>query len=114
MDMDQPKSKHKYIRVYKEFEPDEVKKQLLMIDDLYGTCANCGQLGLTFVKDKTCPGCKTTFAYLITKLKNPGDVSKILARIKSEGLSLMLLEKDDYDRSAARDALGDLFSKSNP
>ncbi len=105
------KPKHKFIRVYRELEPDEIKRQLILIDDLYGTCGNCGQLGLNFTKDKVCPGCKTTFAYAMTKMKNPGDIAKLLARIKNDGLGLTLIEKDDYDRTSARDALGDLFSK---
>jgi len=108
------KPKNKFMRVYREFEPDEVKKNLLIIDDFYGTCGNCGQLGLNFTKDKSCPGCKTTFTYLMTKLKVPGDIAKILMRIKSDGLALTLIEKEDYERASARDALGDLFSKSAP
>ena len=105
------KQPSKFMRVYKEFEPEEVKRHLLLIDDLYGTCANCGQLGLNFTKDKVCPGCKTTFSFLMTKLKNPGDLIKILNRIKTDSLPFTMIEKDDYDRASARDALGDLFAK---
>lgn len=106
---EQPKQSHKFMRVYREMEPDKIKRQLMIIDDLYGSCAACGQLGLNFTRDRVCPGCKTTFAYVMTKLKNPADIHKILARIKTDGLSLTMIEKDDYDRTSARDALGDLF-----
>lgn len=108
---EKPKQTHKFMRIYRELEPEEIKKKLMIIEDLYGACASCGQLGLTFTKNKTCPGCNATFAYVMTKLKNPADIHKILARIKAEGLSLVMIEKDDYERTSARDAVGDLFSK---
>jgi hypothetical protein len=101
--------KKNFIRVWKSFDASEVKKELLLIDDLYGTCANCKQLGLNYLKDKTCPGCKVVFKYVATNLKNLDDIKKILNRIESEKLNLTLIEKDDYTISTAKDAAKDLF-----
>ena len=87
-----------------------VAEQLMLIEDLYGTCANCKQLGLNYLKDKTCPGCGTEFRYLATNLKSPADSAKILGRIKAEGLKVQLLDRGDFEKATARDALGDLFN----
>ena len=46
--------KKTFVRVWTAFDPVEVKKHLLLIDDLYGSCANCKQLGLNYLKDKEC------------------------------------------------------------
>jgi len=89
---------------------DEIKKKLLLIEDLYGSCANCKQLGLNYLKDKSCPGCKTVFKYMATRLKNPGEISKILSRIEAEKLDLKLIDREDFDRAAAKDVLGGLFA----
>jgi hypothetical protein len=53
--------KKTFVRVWTSLDPSEIKKHLLLIDDLYGSCANCKQLGLNYLKDKECPGCKNKF-----------------------------------------------------
>ena len=83
-------NKSKFIRVWTQMDGDEIKKQLLYIDDLYGTCGNCKKLGLNYLKDKKCPECGIIFKYLATKITNPGEVGKILSRIQKENLSLRL------------------------
>lgn len=102
-------NKTKFIRVWKQLNVDDLKKQLLSIDDLYGTCGNCKKLGLNYLKDKKCGDCGVTFKYLVTKLTKPGDIGKILARIQKENLDLTLIEREDLERSSAQDAARDLF-----
>ncbi len=102
-------NKSKFIRVWKQIDGEEIKKQLLYIDDLYGTCGNCKKLGLNYIKDKKCPECGAHFKYLATKITNPAEVGKILARIQKENLDLTLIEREDYERANARDAVKDLF-----
>ncbi|GBF51441.1 hypothetical protein LPTSP4_29780 [Leptospira ryugenii] len=99
----------KFIRVWKQIDGDLIRKHLLYIDDLYGTCGNCKRLGLNYLKDKSCPQCGITFKYLATKLTNPAEIGKILSRIQKENLDLTLIERDDFEKSSARDAVKDLF-----
>lgn len=100
---------HKSVRVWQKLNVEAVRKQLLIIDDLYGSCASCKQLGLNYLKDTQCTGCGTTFRYLATTLRKPGEVARILARIEKEGLDLTVLDRDDFERAEAKDALNDLF-----
>ncbi len=100
---------HKSVRVWQKLDVNEVRKHLLIIDDLYGSCANCKQLGLNYLKDAQCTGCGTEFRYLATTLKAPGEVARILGRIEKEGLKLAVLDRDDFERAEAKDALNDLF-----
>ena len=106
--MEQEKE-HNSIRVWKELDINEIKNHLLLIDDMYGVCAKCKQIGLNYLKDKSCPSCKTAFKYLASSLKNPAAVSKILNRIKTDSLSFTLIDRDDYDRAVAKDSIGGLF-----
>ncbi len=101
--------KKTFVRVWTSFDPIEVKKHLLLIDDLYGSCANCKQLGLNYLKDRECPGCKTVFKYVTTNLKGIDDAKKILNRIQDMNLQLTLIEKEDYVQATAKDAAKDLF-----
>ena len=101
--------KKTFVRVWTSLDPSEIRKHLLLIDDLYGSCANCKQLGLNYLKDKECPGCKTSFKYVTTNLKGMEDVKKILNRIHELNLNLTLIEKEDYLQATAKDAVKDLF-----
>ncbi|PKA17749.1 hypothetical protein [Leptospira haakeii] len=102
----------KYIRVWQKLSVSEVSAQLMIIDDLYGTCGKCKHLGLNYTKDKSCPECGTKFKYLATNLKSPADIAKVLARIEKENLDFVLIDREDYTLSKAKDAVKDLF-KSN-
>lgn len=97
------------IRVWTSLNLREVRQHLLLIDDLYGSCANCRQIGLNYTKDKKCSNCSTHFRYVATRLKDPAAIAKILRRLRSEGLELQLIDREDFERSSAKDALQDLF-----
>ncbi|TGK30210.1 hypothetical protein EHQ05_04420 [Leptospira yasudae] len=99
----------KYIRVWNKLSVSEVSSQLLLIDDLYGTCGNCKHLGLNYTKDISCPECKTKFRYLATNSKSPAEIAKILSRLEKEGLDLILIDREDFNQSKAKDAVKDLF-----
>lgn len=101
-----------YIRIWEKVNISDVQKHLLLIDDLYGSCANCKQIGLNFLKDPVCPNCNVKFKYLATRLKSPAELNKILNRIEKEGLSFTLVDRDDFDRCVAGDTFGGLFSKT--
>ena len=98
------------VRIWQTIDVEAVRKQLLFVDDLYGSCGNCKQLGLNYLKDRTCPGCGAEFRYISTRLTNPAEVAKILARIEKENLGLQLIDRDDFERAGAKDALNNLFS----
>lgn len=103
------KSGNKFIRVWEEFPVDEIKKHIIIIDDLYGSCGNCKQLGLNYIKDKTCKGCGTDFKFITTKLKSMTDTMQILSRIQQKDLNLKLIEKEDYDKAIAHNIVDNLF-----
>ncbi len=98
------------VRIWQNIDVEAVRKQLILVDDLYGSCGNCKQLGLNYLKDRKCTSCGNEFRYLATKLQAPGEVAKILNRIHKEELPLQVIDRDDFERASARDALQDLFS----
>jgi Zn finger protein HypA/HybF involved in hydrogenase expression len=96
-----------YIRSWIKKDITEVTRHLLIIDDLYGMCANCKQPGLNFVKDKQCPQCKTEFLYLAVRNKN--EIAKILNRIEWEKLPYIVIEKEDWEKAVAKKSMDSLF-----
>ena len=99
------------MRIWTHLNPEEVTSRLLLVDDLYGSCANCKQLGLNYLKDTTCPGCGAEFQYLAVNSRSTGEVVKILNRIRAENLPYRVVERQDLEKASAHDALGDLFKK---
>ncbi len=96
-----------YIRIWKQVDLKEITKHLMIIDDIYGMCANCKEIGLNFVKNTKCPKCGTNFLYLTTK--NYKEIPKILKRIQLENLPYTLLEKEDWEKASSKNALNSLF-----
>jgi len=105
--------KKRFVRVWTEINVEEIEKHLILIEDLYGTCGNCKKLGLNYLKDISCPACGTRFKYAATSIKNPAEIVKILNRIQTAGLNLKLIEREDYNKAQAKDALGTLFKKES-
>ncbi|WCL49742.1 hypothetical protein [Leptospira sp. GIMC2001] len=101
--------KTKFIRVWKQLKVDDIKKNILYVDDLYATCGNCKRLGLNYLKDKSCPDCKTEFIYLASNSKNPSEIGKMLSRLDKEGIDLIMIDREDFERSSASDAARNLF-----
>ncbi|GIX41627.1 MAG: hypothetical protein KatS3mg129_1360 [Leptospiraceae bacterium] len=96
-----------YIRTWIKKNIDDVTKHLLIIDDLYGMCANCKEPGLNFIKNKICPKCGTEFLYLTIRNKN--EIGKILNRIELEKLSYIVIEKEDWEKAVAKKSIDSLF-----
>jgi len=101
----------KPIRGWLYLDVSDVKKHLLLIEDIYGMCANCKHLGISYIKEKKCPNCNTEFKYLTSSLKKDAEIAQIAGRIKRENLSLVLIDKNDYDRAGAKDSIHDLFKQ---
>ncbi len=99
------------VRVWQQLDLNTLKQHLLLIDDLYGTCAACKQIGLNYLKDKSCSGCGTEFKYLATRLKDPAETGKILRRIEKEKLGLTLIDREDYEKAMAEKNIGSLFKE---
>ena len=101
----------KPIRGWLYLDVNEIKNKLLLIEDIYGMCANCKQLGINYVKEPKCPKCNTEFKYITSSLKKDSEIAQIAARIKKENLPLILIDKNDYERASAKDLIHDLFKK---
>jgi len=101
----------KPIRGWMYLDVNEVKNHLLLIEDIYGMCAKCKQLGINYIKDKKCPKCSAEFKYVASSLKKDSEIAQVAARIKKENLSLVLIDKNDFDRASAKDSIHDLFKK---
>lgn len=101
-----------YLRTYKAFDIEEVKKNLLIIGDLTGNCASCNALGINAYDTKTCPECGVTFKYIASRRleTHPSERFQLARRLAEKRPDLTLIDYLDYQKAAGNKAAKDFFS----
>lgn len=101
-----------YLRLYQEFELEEVGKHLLILGDLASDCAACRCLGIDGYSATQCPECGTPFKYLTSRRieNHPGERFQIVRRARESRPDLIFIDYGDYQKAVgqkkARDILG--------
>lgn len=101
-----------YLRTYKSFDLEEVKKSLLIIGDLTGNCAACNELGINAYDAKACPACGVVFKYIASRRleTHPSERFQLARRLAEKRSDLTLIDFQDYQKSAGAKAARDFFS----
>lgn len=92
-----------FIRVWKEFDIEEVSAHLLMAGDLTGDCSKCRELGIDYSKAKVCPKCETNFKYIASRRRE-------VRRIKNKRPDLIFIDFEDYKKAQGKLKARNLFS----
>ncbi len=101
-----------FLRAYKAFDLEEVRRSLLIVGEVTANCAQCGEMGLDPKKIALCPNCGATFRYLASRRidSNPGERFQYAARMANERPDLTLIDLTDFQKinssAKARDLLG--------
>ncbi|MFA5088507.1 MAG: hypothetical protein WC552_05675 [Candidatus Omnitrophota bacterium] len=86
---------HKYLRIYKKLDFNDVREHLLIYGDLAASCSKCNALDLKMDALK-CPKCQTEFKYIAFRnIRN--HLPKIPALDESRP-HLIMVDFEDYKR----------------
>ena len=101
-----------YLRTFKPFDLEEVKKSLLIIGDLSGNCAACNELGINAYETKACPACGAVFKYIASRRleTHPAERFQLAKRLAEKRPDLVLIDYQDYQKTAGAKAARDFFS----
>ncbi|PIQ87250.1 MAG: hypothetical protein COV74_01645 [Candidatus Omnitrophica bacterium CG11_big_fil_rev_8_21_14_0_20_45_26] len=101
-----------FVRVWKNFEIEEVKKHLLFMGDSSGDCANCRAFGLDPWSAKSCPECKTTFQFFTSRRfqTHPGERFSFAKRAHDKRPELICIDYEDYMKAIGDKKARDFFS----
>lgn len=90
-----------FLRIYQEFDFDEVRKHLLIMGDLSGDCASCRALGIDAYQARSCPECGTEFKYLTSRRleSHPGERFQLVRRMKEKRPDLPFLDYTDFQKT---------------
>jgi uncharacterized protein YbaR (Trm112 family) len=101
-----------YLRTYREYELEDVRKHLLIMGDLSGDCGACRALGIDSYHAVCCPECKTPFKYVTSRRleTNPGERFGTVRRMLSKRQDLTFIDYGDYQKTLGAKKARDFFS----
>ena len=85
----------KFLRAYKKFDINEVKRHLLIYGDLSAQCAACQAMDLK-LEEAVCPKCHTEIKYIA--FRNVRSHLPKLQKISAQRPGLHIIDFDDYSR----------------
>lgn len=101
-----------YLRTYRVFDFDEIKKTLLIMGDLKGDCAACRALGIDFYSAGICPECGTPFKYITSRRleTHPGERFSLVKRMSEKRPDLIWIDYSDYSKILGHQKAKDFFA----
>jgi hypothetical protein len=103
-------SRH-YLRIYQEFDIEDVKQHLLIWGDLSADCASCRMLGIEPFAAKQCPQCGTEFKYVTSRRieEHAGERFHIVRRMREKRPELVFIDYTDYTKILGQKKAKDFF-----
>ena len=102
------------IRVWSQFDIEEIKKHMMVAGELSASCEKCQHFGINFALARECPNCRTPFHYICLRHKdNKSDELSALGRLKDKRPDLVIIEYDDIKRAAGKSKAHQLFERNS-
>jgi len=98
-----------YMRVWKELKVEDVQNHIIMVEDKFGHCPGCKQIGIELKELKNCPGCGREFKYVTSKDARGGKTD-IVSRTRKKLPDLNFVDYDDYERVTGKKKAESLFN----
>ncbi len=101
-----------FLRVYQPYSIEEVRRSLLILGEVTGNCAQCGEMGLNHRDIAVCPHCGARFRFIASRRleTHAAERFQFAKRMADERPDLILIDLGDYQKSdasaKARDLLG--------
>jgi hypothetical protein len=101
-----------FLRIYQEFDFEEVKAHLLILGDLTADCAACRMLGIDGYNAKYCPECRNEFRYMTSRrLENhPEERFPLVRRMREKRPDLIFIDYTDFQKTLGRKKARDFFA----
>ncbi len=101
-----------YLRIYKEFDIEDVRQHLLIMGDLSGDCAACRALGIDSYTAQACPECGASFKYVTSRRleSHPGERFQTVRRMLTKRPELIFIDYTDYSKTMGQKKARDFFA----
>ena len=98
-----------HMRVWKEISVEDVQNHIIMVEDKFGHCPGCRQIGIELKELKNSPRCGRTFKYVTSKDARGGKTD-IVGRTRKKLPDLIFVDYDDYERVTGKKKAESLFN----
>ena len=77
-----------FLRIWTEIDVSEIKNSILTVDDKFGFCPGCKEIGIKLEKLKDCPKCGRNFKYVSSRESKGPNGHKFVERTRKNLLLL--------------------------
>jgi hypothetical protein len=99
-----------YVRIWTEVDIQSITDHIIVVDDKYGFCPGCRQIGIKIEGIKVCPQCAREFTH-VTSREAKGGKNDIVSRIRKKLPHLSFVDYDDYERVTGKKKAESLFKE---
>ncbi|MDY6933507.1 MAG: hypothetical protein SVZ03_04695 [Spirochaetota bacterium] len=92
-----------FLRIWSEVDIKDIEDKILIVDDMFGYCPGCKEIGIKLTDIKQCPNCKREVKYITSKDAKGGAKShEIVIRMKRKLPNLTFVDYEDYERATSK------------
>jgi hypothetical protein len=100
-----------FLRIWAEVDTKKIQESILVVDDKFGFCPSCKELGIKIDGLKSCPKCKREFKYVTSREARGGEKGvAFVARIMGKLPGMIFVDYDDYEYITRKKKAQGLFS----
>ncbi len=103
--------KMEMIRIWEEVDINKVKESVLIVDDKFGFCPGCREIGIKLEGLTNCPKCGRKFIYMTSRDASTGEKGMAFVRRALKKLpELKFIDHHDYEYYTAKKNAEGLFN----
>ncbi len=98
-----------YLRIWTDIDISEIENSILTVDDKFGFCPGCKEIGIKLENLKECPKCGRHFKYATSREAKGANGHTFIMRAKAKLPDLTFIDFDDYERITGKKKAESLF-----
>ena len=100
-----------FLRIWTEADTKQIQESMLLVDDKFGFCPACKEIGIKIDNLTSCPKCKREFKYVTSREARGGEKGiAFVSRIKKKLPHMTFVDYDDYEYITRKKKAEGLFS----
>ena len=100
-----------FLRIWTDVDTKQIQDSMLLVDDKFGFCPACKELGIKLENLANCPKCNREFKYVTSREAHSGEKGiAFVSRIKKKLPLLTFVDYDDYEYITRKKKAEGLFS----
>lgn len=99
-----------HIRIWSEVDIGDIESHIVFVDDKFGFCPGCKELGIKIEGLRKCPKCGRKFTYVTARESKGPKGLEMIARIIKKLPHLTFVDYDDYERATGKKKAAGLFN----